>query len=60
MKPAASACWYTSSSPNVTKRSSYSACALCRPAIVIVPLYSRSDTVPVTLASSVSTSFAAL
>ena len=31
MKPAASLCWYTSSSPNVTKRSSYSACTLSRP-----------------------------
>ena len=48
MKPAASLCWYTSSSPNVTKRSSYSACSLSRPTTAVEPLYRRSVTVPVT------------
>src|SRR5687767_3946182 len=48
MKPAASFCWYTSSSPNVTNRSSYNACRLSRPTTAIVPRYSRMVIDPVT------------
>src|ERR1043166_6702544 len=48
IKPAASLCSYTSSSPNVTKRSSYSACSLVRPAMATLPLNNFSVTVPET------------
>ena len=44
MKPAASLCSYTSSSPNVTNRSSYSACSLSRPMTATEPLYRRRAT----------------